>query len=346
MRTPGFLFAIAAPMFVASLAHAGAPGTLDVATSDERGTILVDGSSVGVGAFHGDVAPGRHEIRVDRAGFKPYKKTVVVESGKTVSLSVVLEREEAAPPPPPPPAYFGGFYGGFFVGPSFEPAGSGSTWEQSCTLTGAVSCGTSAPGGVAIAGHVGYTWDPVGIEIFGAFGFDYTSPSATFDGVVQPGSNAALTGPPRVEQFRVARAGGMGALRARGTIDGKHIRVSFAGGAGFGYHAMAMERETNTTDGSNQRDVFAPPVVTYLTAALSFEASVAWRLSKSISITGGLSVWIESAGSGTVTLADPQHYLTTGDPPVPTVPLRTPSYHLAGGPQVFLWPFVGMQFGP
>lgn len=341
MRAHVLLFSVAAPTLVATIALADAPGTLDIATSDSRGTIQVDGSSVGVGAFHGDVAPGPHEVAVERAGFKKYKKTVVVETGKTVSLSISLEREEAAPPPPPPSDAFGGFYGGFFLAPSFEPGGSGSTFQDSCALIGAVACGSSAPGGVAIAGHVGYTWDPVGIEIFGAFGFDYTSPSATFDGQVQPGSNAALTGPARVESFRVARAGGMGALRARGTIDGKHVRVMFAGGAGFALHAMAMDRTATTTDGTNQTDYFAAPVVTYLTGGLSFEVSAAWRLTKSVAITAGLSAWIESAGSGTVTLGDPQHYFLPSG-----VPLRTPSYRLAGGPQVFLWPFLGMEFGP
>jgi len=341
MRLGASLFCIAATTLAAATARADAPGTLDVSTSDQRGTIKVDGGSVGVGAFHGDVAPGPHEITVDREGFKPYKKTVTVEPGKTVSLTISLERVEAAAPPPPPPDVFNGFYGGFFLGPSFEPGGSGSTFEQSCSLIGAASCGASTPVGFAIAGHVGYTWDPVGIEIFGAFGFDYTAPSATFDGQVTPGSNPALTGPARTEQFRVARAGGMGALRARGTIDGKHVRVSFAGGAGFGYHAMAMDRTATTTDGSNQTDLFAPPVITYVSAALSFEAMVSLRLGKSVAITAGVDAWIENAGSTTQTQADPQHYFIPSG-----VPLRTPSYRLAGAAQFFLWPFVGMEFGP
>ncbi len=337
-------------LLAASVAHADAPGTtrsvtpvgvLDVATSDSRGAIRIDGSAVGVGAYHGDVAPGPHEIAVERSGFKPYKKTIVVESGKTESVVVSLEREEAAAPPPPPPDAFGGFYGGFFLGPSFEPGGSGSTFEQSCSLIGAASCSANAPAGFTLAAHVGYTWDPVGIEIFGAFGLDYSSPSATFDGQVAPGSNIALSGPARVEQFRVVRTGGMAALRARATIDGKTVRVSFAAGAGFGAHVMAFDRTATTTDGTNKTDVFATQPISYVSPALSFEVQLAVRVSKGVAISAGVSTWLENAGQNTVTPADPQHYF------VPSfTPLRTPSYRLAGAAQFFVWPFVGLQFGP
>jgi hypothetical protein len=321
-------------------AFAEGPGTLDITTSDSRGNISVDANQVGVGAFHGDVAPGPHDITVVREGFKRYKKTIVVESGKTASLSVSLEREAAMAPPPPPPDAFGGFYGGFFVGPSLEPGGSNSTFETSCPLIGAVSCSASPPSGFVAAGHVGYTWNPVGIEIFGAFGVDYTSPMATFDGAVVPGSNQALTGPARTESFRVVRVGGMGALRARVTFDGKRVRGYFAAGGGFGGHAMAMDRHAVTTDGSNQTDIFAPPVVTYLAPALSFEVGAALRLTNGLAITAGISTWLEGVDSA-ATRADPQHYFLPSG-----TPLRTPSYRLAGAAQFFVWPFVGMQFGP
>jgi hypothetical protein len=287
------------------------------------------------------VAAGAHDVVVERSGFKRYTKSIIVESGKSVSLAVSLEREQAAAPPPAPSEPYTGLYGGFFIGPSFEPGGSGSTLEQSCPLIGAVSCSASPPAGITIAGNVGYTWDPVGIELFAAFGLDYTSPTASFDGVVQPGSNAALTGPARTESFRIVRTGGMGAVRARATIDGRRFRVSFAAGVGFGYHLMAIERTATTTDGSNQADIFAAPPITYLSPALSFEAGLSYRLSKVISVTAGVSTWLENAGSTAVTLADPQHYFITSG-----VPLSTPSYRLAGAAQFFIWPFVGMQFGP
>jgi hypothetical protein len=330
-----------AALAVPSLAHAdGATGTLDVTTSDNLGSVSIDGKTVGEGAYRGDVAPGPHHIVVKRLGFRPYSRDVTIEAGKVMSVTVSLDREEAAAPPPPPAETFGGLYGGFFLGPSFSPAGLGGTLDTSCTLVGAASCDTSAPVGFVVAANIGWTWDPVGVELFAAFGVDVSQPTAHFDGVVKSGSNAALTGPARTENFTIARTGGMFALRARATIDGKHLRVAFAAGPGFSVHAMGMERDAATTDGT-MSDKFAAPIVTYVAPAVSFEANAAYRLTKGVSLTLGLSAWLENAGSSATTQADPNHYFLPSG-----TPLRTPSYRLAGGTQFYLWPYIGMQFGP
>ncbi len=317
----------------------GGSGTLDVATSDNQGTVSVDGKNVGDGGFRAEVASGEHVVTVTRLGFKPFHKTVTVETGKVVSVGVTLEHEGAAPPPPPPPETLGGLFGGFFIGPSFSPTGLHGTLDDSCSLIGAVSCTSSGPAGFALAANIGYTWDPIGIEFFGVFGFDTAAPTATFNGVVQPGSNPVLTGPARNEDFTIARAGGMFALRARATIDGRNLRVAVAAGPGFGYHAMGLERVAMTTDGT-MTDKFAPPLVTYLAPGVSLEVTAAWRVWKRVALTAGISSWLENAGSQT-TQADPNHYFLPSG-----VPLRTPSYRIVSGSQFYLWPFIGMQFGP
>jgi hypothetical protein len=314
-------------------------GTLDVATGDNQGTLTIDGRNVGDGAYRSDVPPGEHDVKVTRLGFKPFHKTVTVEAGKVLSVGVTLEHEDAAPPPPPPTDIFGGLYGGFFLGPSLSPTGLHGTLDDSCNLIGAVSCSTSGPAGFVLAANVGYTWDPIGVEFFGVFGVDTTAPSASFNGVVQPGSNPVLTGPARTEDFTIVRAGGMFALRARATIDGSKIRVAVAAGPGFGYHAMGMERVATTTDGT-MTDKFAPPLVTYLAPAVSLEVTASFRLSKKVAVTAGLSSWLENAGNVTTQGAPDHYFLPSG------VPLRTPSYSIVSGTQFYLWPFVGMQFGP
>ncbi len=317
-------------------------GTLDIAISDNQGTVLIDGKNVGDGTYRADVAAGEHEVTVTRLGFKPFHKKVTIEAGKVMSVGVTLEHQDAAPPPPPPMDTFGGVFFGFLLGPSFAPTGLRGTLDhpESCALIGAASCSASGPVGFAFAANVGYTWDPLGVELFAAFGVDTTSPSASFDGVVKPGSNPVLTGPARTENFRIVRAGGMFALRARATIDGRKIRVAFAAGPGFGYHAMGVVRDATSTDGT-MTDTFVPPMVTYLAPAVSFEATGSFRISKFVALTAGLSAWFENAGTDATTQADPNHYFLPQG-----VPLRTPAYRLAQGTQFYLWPFVGMQFGP
>jgi hypothetical protein len=329
-----------AALAMSSLAHAEGTGTLDVTTSDNVGSVSIDGKNVGEGAYRGEITPGAHRVVVKRLGFKPYNRDVTIEAGKVMSVTVSLEREEAAAPPPPPIETFGGLYGGFFVGPSLSPTGLGGTLDTSCALVGAASCDTPAPVGFVLAANIGWTWDPIGVELFAAFGVDVAQPTAHFDGVVKPGSNAALTGPARTESFTIARAGGMFALRARATIDGKHVRVAFAAGPGVSVHVMGLERDAATTDGT-MTDKFAAEPVTYVAPAVSLEMNAAYRLSKGVSITLGVSAWLENAGSSATTDADPNHYFLPSG-----TPLRTPSYRLASGTQFYLWPYVGMQFGP
>lgn len=73
---------------------------INAASDSARGaTVLLDGSSMGqlgVAPIRQDnVAPGRHQIRIEREGYKPYEQWVEVSGGQMVRLPVMLER--AAP---------------------------------------------------------------------------------------------------------------------------------------------------------------------------------------------------------------------------------------------------------
>lgn len=315
------------------------PGTLDVTTSDGVGTISIDGARADEGAYHGAIAPGDHEVTVTRPGYQTYRKKITVDAGKGLVLEVSLLRSEALAPPPPPTPAIEGVYGGLFLAPSFEPTHAGNTLEQSCTLLGAVSCDTSAPVGATIAGHLGYTWDPVGLEAFFGGGADYASPQASFDGVVKPGSNPALTGIARTESFRIARVGVMAALRARAFVQNKLFRATFSLGPGLAWRTFIADRTATSSDGLFT-DVYALPSTSYFAPALSFEAAAQLRLSPKTALAIGLSMWLENATTQATAQGDPNRTIGPG------VALRTPDYRLATGTQFFLWPYIGLELGP
>lgn len=347
MRTGLIFWAIvtcAAPAFAADAppsAEAGAPsGNVDVQTSDGTGVIFVDGKRVGEGAFRGPLLVGEHEVRVTRDGFKPFVRTVVVERGRDVSVAVALIHLAAQAPPPPPPATFEGVYGGLLLGASLEPAGATSTLDEACAAVGAVSCSSSAPVGATLGAYAGYTWDPVGLELFAGGSADYSAPSAKFDGVVQPGSNALLTGAARTEDFRIVRVGLLGAVRARATYHTERFRLSAALGPGVAYRFFEMDRTATLSSNTALIDTYHPTNVTdYWAPALSFDVSGQLRLSEHVAFVVGVDAWIENAGTGAVTAPDGLRFLGPS-------PLRTPSYRLASGTQFYLWPYLGLQFGP
>jgi hypothetical protein len=63
-----------------------------------------------------------------------------------------------------------------------------------------------------------------------------------------------------------------------------------------------------------------------------------------LAIALGLTGWFEAAGQGVQSKASPDAYI--GSASVTPVPISTPSYHLASSTQIFIGPYLGLQFGP
>jgi hypothetical protein len=81
-----------------------------------------------------------------------------------------------------------------------------------------------------------------------------------------------------------------------------------------------------------------PGAVGYISPALSADASLQFRLSPTLAIAVGVSFWADNASI----------VGNNASPPAPKESkiIPTPGYNLATGSQVFIGPFLGMQFGP
>lgn len=325
------------------LAVTASKGVVQISTGDGQGDIFVDGAKVGTGVFRGELPLGVHKVVVKRAGFERFEKTIDVKDKETLSETVTLHREASVKTGADAPEVFGGAYGGWQVFGAFQGSTS-SSFETGCALFGAASCAAPGPAGAGLGGYLGWTWDPVGVEVFAGAMADYTEPNSTFDGVVRPGSNPILTGPARVESWRVVRYGFTGALRARATLQTKAARFTFAAGPGVAAKRMVSDRSLHTTDGTDLRDTYAPGEVGYVSPALSFDLGVHLRASRAVALSVGLLVWVESAGGGVLTRADPDHKI--GSAATGPIPIRTPEYRLAEGAQTFVGPYLGMLVGP
>ncbi|MBI2898204.1 MAG: tetratricopeptide repeat protein [Deltaproteobacteria bacterium] len=82
--------------------------------SEDGARVSVDGSASGTTPLAEPlrVAPGRHEILIERDGFRPFRLTVSVEAGRQVEAEATLVAQERhadpvrapRPAPPPPPS--------------------------------------------------------------------------------------------------------------------------------------------------------------------------------------------------------------------------------------------------
>lgn len=334
-------------------------GHLEINTSDGLGVIYVDGKVVGEGRFVGDLPAGSHVVRVTREGFIPYEKTFELADKQAASDTVTLRSagqsldavkiEEARP--------FYGMYGGFGLLGGFGVGGLGSSLDaadESCKALGALTCSTPGPVGAGLFGYVGFTWLPVGVELFLGGLFDSTNQSADYP--PPDPANVSLAGPARTEKYTTIRVGGVAAIRARATLDGRLFRLSFAAGPGISYKRLAFERKTETANGYSERYVpddgalnpgaTEPNNLSYVSPAIVADLTVHYRLTQTTAVSLGLVGWLESAGNDTAAQADLTRALVSNAPGAQPIGLRTPRYELASGAQFFLGPQLGMMFGP
>jgi hypothetical protein len=352
--------ALAAPQTVAVVAGArvalelvASPTAahLQIRTSDGQGTITVDGQVKGTGAFAADVAPGPHTVTVTRDGYQPFQKAYTLGPRETVAETVTLSPTEKInlPGKGAERAEGEGVYGGF--GLAWLPAivGMGTELETGCSTLGAASCSTPSPKASAgVLGYVGYTWNPVGFEAFLAAVADTVQQKATFNGEGGNSGTLPFTSPPRVETFTFGRFGGLGAVRARASFAASsRIRISIAGGLGLSYKGMLMKRDAVATDGSGLHGTYVPGLVSYFSPGISVDAAIHFRWTPTVAVVLGAEMWGENAGDSAASLPAPgSGVLTSTKTGVQATLIPTPGYHFASGPQVFLGPVLGMQFGP
>lgn len=78
------------------------PAKLHVETTPSGATIQVDGKASGTSPTDLDLAPGKHLIHVELAGYSPLDKDVDASYGAKVDVKASLDKKEEPPPPPPP----------------------------------------------------------------------------------------------------------------------------------------------------------------------------------------------------------------------------------------------------
>jgi len=326
------------------LVASASTGRVEVTTSDGQGFIILDGKPVAEGTFASELPVGPHTIRVKREGYETFEKKIDLQEHETLAETVTLRASaggttKAADSKSDSDRPFSGVYGGLGITALIEPNGNGNSLETGCSQIGASTCSTPPPLGVGLFGYGGYSWDPIGLELFLGAMFDEATPSANYTANSALGS--VVGGPPRVEQFILPRLGGVAAVRARATLDGKTFRLSFSAGPGLAYKDMFLVRKATTQDGTNRQGKEVSEAVSYVSPALVGDVTLHFRLTPGFAFSGGILALFENAGT---THVDAQNQVLASTSS--GAPLRTFSYDTATGAQFFIGPYLGVEFGP
>ena len=336
----------------ASVIELGAVATsahVEISVSDPRAIVFIDGKPAGEGSFSGDLAPGEHTLVVSREGFERFEKKIVLAEKDSVKETIALKKTETSVVVDTRLRSFEGIYGGFGLTGVLMPNGSGNELDTRCHDVGAASCETPFPLGAGLFGYMGYSWNPVGLELMLGGLFDVARATAHFPGETvaggSPNANPLATGTARTEEFSFFRAGGLAAVRARASFQTPTVRGSFAGGVGVSYKHVVMVRNAESTDGNKLQDGYKPDGASYVSPALTFDVSVGWRLGEATAITLGGLMWIESSASDARAPGDLNRTMARTNPAA-VAPIPTPPYQMTSGAQLFIGPYLGMQFGP
>jgi hypothetical protein len=338
---------VAGGKLAVDLAPSSTAAHLQLRTSDGKGLITVDGAAAGEGAFAGNLPAGAHTFSVTRDDYQPLTKSLTLGPNETWAETVTLEPIAAVViGKQSTERSFEGFYGGFGLAGALGVGGQGTELETNCDTLGASSCDTPSPLGGAVFGYLGWTFNPVGFELMLAGSGDQTQQTAHFNGTGGHSGALPFSDPARDEKFNFVRVGGLAALRVRASTQGRALRATVAGGVGLSYQQMYLVRRATAQDGTDRKDAYSPDSVAYISPAVTLEGALQIRLTPTIALSVGLEMWADNASiaGSNASPPSPGHALVA--PSQIPAPIPTPQYHFASGPQVFLLPFLGMQFGP
>jgi hypothetical protein len=193
----------------------------------------------------------------------------------------------------------------------------------------------------------------VGVELFLAGQYDQRTIKQDWNAPsTDPGFGAD---PARSEEYILRRAGGMGLLRARLTLQWDRIRFTGALGAGLAKRVMFLERSTFPKGGGDRVDLYVSDSAGYWSPVIGIDPSVMFRITRGVSVGVGLQILLETPSnilSGNPKGENPRSNKEANHafPPSPQVPvargIRTDAMDLASNLQVFIGPYIGMMFGP
>jgi hypothetical protein len=244
-------------------------GTIEITVMGGAGVVYVDGKVAGEGGAKMDVPVGRHAVSVRRDGFNTVERDVDVTAGEVSVVKIALEPRVPTPTPAPHDVYQG-VYGGLSFAGLFQANSTGNQLERRCSDV-ANSCSANAEKGGGLYGFVGYTWRPIGVDLFFGGSGDGSSPSA---------------GPPVDQSWSIIRISGLGALRVRSRLETRRVRASLAIGLGVAENYLFSLGLSKPNFASSN----------YASLLGTFDVAVALRWLASSAVAIGCMGFLENAG--------------------------------------------------
>jgi hypothetical protein len=306
-------------------------GRVQVDTHTADAAIAIDGQPVGRGVWEGMLPAGEHQVTIEAAGFRTYKRAFLVHAGETFVEDARLVGEGPAGAP-----HVEGIYSGLSFFGDVNVTGAGNTIDTSCPQK---PCSTSTPLGAGLLMRIGYSFGWLGIEGMALGEYDHSSASLTYDGTLP--ASSPFAGVARSESYDFHRFGGGGVLGVRVMTKHPHTRLTAGVFGGAIERGNVYKRQDVATANPSQTDTYTSETVTNTAPIFLFDAGVLVGWENGPKFRLAALMMIEPTGSGPVASAQTGSNSRTLD----TLPLGTPALTLQSGTQVVIGPTLGFDFG-
>ena len=300
-----------------------ATGRVQIDTHTADAAITVDGAPMGKGVWEGTLPAGEHQLTIEAAGFRAYKRPFLVHAGETFSEDARLESETPASAPPT--------YEGLYSGLEFFGFGAPSASNGIAAACPASSCQSSSPLGGGLGVRFGYAFGWVAVEAMALGSYDYSTASLTY-----PRSGA--TGVARDEVYAFHRFGGGAAIGARFATKHPHTRFTGALLGGFETMGNIYKQDASPIGATGSPSEQTSSTTTYTAPLLMVDAGVLVGWANGAKLHVSLVTMLQFVGGAVMGPGFSSTNLGTGT-------FTTPPLQVAQGTQVFVGPMIGFDFG-
>jgi hypothetical protein len=309
--------------------------------------ISVDGQVVGRGAWEAKVPPGKHEIAVKRDGFLPYKKVIDVGLGHTVENVALVPVATAPPPPPPQPPKekeWTGTYTQFRFNVGLQINQPTNDISQGVGYGKDAVVATDGAASFEPDLRLGYSFGPAGIEL-GLYVL-YRHGQSTVN-VKTPTTDSYHPGSaPRIDDYDFHYLGGGLSLGGRFMPRFDTVRPTVGVAGGIGLYG-AFFNQSIAPQGS-QGTGYPSDFTGYVVPRISADAGVLLGSTPGTKFFIAAQLIAEFAGANSTkanqTAAEAAGAGSVLNGSIPTLPGSKP-INVVNGPEVFLGPVLGVQFG-
>ena len=268
---------------------------------------------------------GEHEVTIEAAGFRPYKRPFLVHAGETFAEDAHLESTT----PPAAPVTYEGLYSGLEFFGFATPTGSRNGIVTACPEQ---PCSSASPLGAGLGVRFGYAFGWIAVEGLALGSYDYSTASVTY-------ATAVASGPARTESYEFHRFGGGAAIGVRAASKDPHLRFTGAVLGGFETMGNIFRQEVTPTASGGTSSETTSGTTTYTAPLLALDAGVLVGWANGAKLHVSLLTMFQFVGGAVMAPALGQQNLGNAGT------FNTPALQVAQGTNVFVGPMLGFDFG-